>query len=126
MNSSDNGNLAIPVHRVYEMRGTLFHEVQAHKLALNDLGKAIAINPSHAGNYFLRGDCQYKLGNYEQVFPLFKYYYQPISYFSSNYIGTARLQSSRVERIPRLLCIIYCARYDEKSGERLSWGFIRL
>ncbi len=67
MNSSDNGTLAIPVHRVYEMRGTLFHEVQAHKLALNDLGKAIAINPSHAGNYFLRGDCHYKLGNYEQV-----------------------------------------------------------
>jgi hypothetical protein len=32
-----------------------------------DLGKAIAINPSHAGNYFLRADCNYKLGNYEQV-----------------------------------------------------------
>ncbi len=58
------------MHRVYEMRGTLFHEVQAHKLALNDLGKAIAINPSHAGNFFLRGDCHYKLGNYEQVKPL--------------------------------------------------------
>lgn len=67
MSSTTNGNAVIPVHRVYEMRGTLFHEVQAHKLALNDLGKAIAINPSHAGNYFLRGDCNYKLGNYEQV-----------------------------------------------------------
>lgn len=32
-----------------------------------DLGKAIAINPSNAGNYFLRGDCHCKLGSYEQV-----------------------------------------------------------
>lgn len=38
--------LALPMHKVYEMRGTLFHEVQAHKLALMDLGKALAINPS--------------------------------------------------------------------------------
>lgn len=49
------------------MRGTLLHEVQAHKLALHDLGRAIAINPSHADNYYLRGDCQCKLGNYEQA-----------------------------------------------------------
>lgn len=32
-----------------------------------DLGKAIAINPSNAGNYFLRGDCHCKLGDYEQA-----------------------------------------------------------
>lgn len=38
--------LALPMHKVFEMRGTLFHEVQAHKLALMDLGKALAINPS--------------------------------------------------------------------------------
>lgn len=62
-----NTTLAVPIHRVYEMRGTLFHEIQAHKLALLDLGKAIAINPSHAENYFLRADCHVKLGNYEQA-----------------------------------------------------------
>jgi hypothetical protein len=39
----------------------------AHKLALHDLGKAIAINPVGAENYYLRGDCHSKLGNYEQV-----------------------------------------------------------
>eukprot|EP01034_Spumella_vulgaris_P021885 gene21885-27961_t len=65
--SMTSGVLSIPIHRVYEMRGTLFHEMQAHKLALSDLGKAIAINPSHADNYYLRGDCQCKLGNYEQA-----------------------------------------------------------
>ena len=95
--------LALPIHRVYEMRGTMFHEIQgtvlccvgrpasnppgvcflliysnivyccccllcsAHKLALHDLGKAIAINPIGADNYYLRGDCHSKLGNYEQV-----------------------------------------------------------
>jgi hypothetical protein len=32
-----------------------------------DLGRAISIHPSNAGNYFLRGDCHCKLGNYEQV-----------------------------------------------------------
>jgi tetratricopeptide (TPR) repeat protein len=49
------------------MRGTLLHEVQAHKLALMDLGKAIAINPSQPANFYLRGDCHLKLGNYEQA-----------------------------------------------------------
>ena len=39
----------------------------AHKLALHDLGKAIAIHPVGADNYYLRGDCHSKLGNYEQV-----------------------------------------------------------
>lgn len=58
---------SFPIHRVFEMRGTLFHEVQAHKLALQDFGKAIAINPSNAENYFLRGDCHMKLGDYEQA-----------------------------------------------------------
>lgn len=91
-NKHENTSLAaIPIHRVFEMRGTLFYEINgkllfslhfihctycyyvvnivaiAHKLALMDLGKAIAINPSNPGNYFLRGDCHSKLGNYEQV-----------------------------------------------------------
>lgn len=39
----------------------------AHKLALHDLGRAIATNPTHPDNYYLRGDCQCKLGNYEQA-----------------------------------------------------------
>lgn len=60
-------NVHVPIHRVYEMRGTLLHEVQAHKLALMDLGKAIAINPSQAINFYLRGDSHFKLGNYEQA-----------------------------------------------------------
>lgn len=67
--SGNSGNAtavkSFPIHRVFEMRGTLFHEAQAHKLALADLGKAIAINPAHAENYFLRADCHYKLGEYE-------------------------------------------------------------
>jgi hypothetical protein len=41
--------------------------MSAHKLALHDLGKAIAINPVGGDNYYLRGDCHSKLGNYEQV-----------------------------------------------------------
>jgi len=66
-NASSNASqsLNMPIHRVFEMRGTLFHEIQAHKLALLDLGKAIAINPTSADNYYLRGDCHCKLGNYE-------------------------------------------------------------
>jgi hypothetical protein len=32
-----------------------------------DLGKAVAINPSQPANFYLRGDCHLKLGNYEQV-----------------------------------------------------------
>ena len=56
---------SFPIHRVLEMRGTLFHEIQAHKLALHDFGKAIAINPANAENYYLRGDCHMKLGDYE-------------------------------------------------------------
>eukprot|EP01038_Epipyxis_sp_PR26KG_P007639 gene7639-10398_t len=61
--SSDSSfsNVNIPIHRVYEMRGTFFHELQV------DLGRAIAINPARAENYVLRGDCQCKLGNYEQA-----------------------------------------------------------
>jgi tetratricopeptide (TPR) repeat protein len=34
---------------------------------LIDLGKAIAIHPINAENYYLRGDCHMKLGNYEQA-----------------------------------------------------------
>ena len=39
--------------------------MKAHKLALNDLGRAVALNDSRAENYYLRGDCHAKLGNYE-------------------------------------------------------------
>ena len=42
-------------------------EFPAHKLALFDLGKAIAINPARADNFVLRGDCHSRMGNYEQV-----------------------------------------------------------
>ena len=59
--------MAVPLERVYETRGTLFHEIQAHKLALSDLGRAIALNESRAQNYYLRGDCLSKLGNYEMA-----------------------------------------------------------
>jgi tetratricopeptide (TPR) repeat protein len=38
-----------------------------HKLALTDLGRAIALDPTKPENYFLRADCQSKLGNYEQA-----------------------------------------------------------
>eukprot|EP00981_Chlorochromonas_danica_P004577 scaffold912_cov187-Ochromonas_danica.AAC.55 len=73
-NKHENTSLAaIPIHRVFEMRGTLFYEINAHKLALMDLGKAIAINPSNPGNYFLRGDCHSKLGNYEQALNDYNY-----------------------------------------------------
>jgi len=67
-NSSHNSSsLAIPLERVYETRGTLFHEIHAHKLALADLGRAVAMNPERPENYYLRGDCNSKLGNYEQA-----------------------------------------------------------
>ena len=57
--------LAVPLERVFETRGTLFHEIQAHTFALADLGRAVAMDPERAGNYYLRGDCHSKLGNYE-------------------------------------------------------------
>jgi tetratricopeptide (TPR) repeat protein len=49
------------------MRGTLFHEGKAYKLALNDLGRAILLNPEPSEPYFLRADCNSKLGNYEHA-----------------------------------------------------------
>jgi tetratricopeptide (TPR) repeat protein len=57
--------ISIPMERVFETRGILFHEIQAHSLALADLGRAVALDPERASNYFLRGDCHSKLGNYE-------------------------------------------------------------
>ena len=59
--------LAIPLHRIFETRATLLHEIQAHKLALADLGNAIAMNPDRAELYFMRADCNCKLGNYENA-----------------------------------------------------------
>jgi len=58
-------HMIIPLERIYETRGTMFHEIHAHKLALADLGRAIALNPDRPENYYLRGDCHAKLGNYE-------------------------------------------------------------
>ncbi len=64
-NPSVFSKMTIPLDRVYETRGALFHEMQSYKLALNDLGRAIALNPRTAENFYLRGTCQSKLGNYE-------------------------------------------------------------
>ncbi len=58
-------HMEIPLDTVYGTRGTLFHEMKAHKLALHDLGRAVALNDGRAENFFLRGDCHAKLGNYE-------------------------------------------------------------
>eukprot|EP01035_Chromulina_nebulosa_P017430 gene17430-22982_t len=65
--------LVIPIHRVYETRGTLLHEIQAHKLALADIGKAVSLNPERPENLYLRADCHAKLGNYEQAINDYNY-----------------------------------------------------
>lgn len=39
----------------------------AYKIAVVDFGKAIALRPNRAENYFFRGSCQCKLGNFERV-----------------------------------------------------------
>jgi len=57
----------IPMYRVYEMRGTLLHELRAYKYALSDLGRSLALNHDSSENYYLRADCHSKLGNYEQA-----------------------------------------------------------
>lgn len=59
----------------------------AHKLALHDLGKAIAIHPVGADNYYLRGDCHSKLGNYEQVCMRLESYQSSIVYSTFNLIS---------------------------------------
>ncbi len=41
--------------------------IVAFKLALPDFGRAINICSDRAQNYFFRGNCQSKLGNYELV-----------------------------------------------------------
>lgn len=55
------------MERVYEMRGTLLHEQKAYKIAVVDFGKAIALRPNRPENYYFRGSCQCKLGNFERV-----------------------------------------------------------
>jgi len=57
--------ISVPLERVYETRGALFHEMHAHQLALQDFGRAIALNPDTPENFFLRGNCHAKLGNHE-------------------------------------------------------------
>jgi tetratricopeptide (TPR) repeat protein len=69
--STGKTGISIPIHRIYETRGTLFHEIQAHKLALADLGRAVALNPDRPENFFLLADCHARLGNFEQAI---KYY----------------------------------------------------
>jgi len=55
----------IPMYRVFEVRGSLLHELKSYKLALADFGRALGANIDSPKNYFLRGDCHFKLGNYE-------------------------------------------------------------
>jgi hypothetical protein len=71
--------------------------LSAHKLALSDLGKAIAINPSHADNYYLRGDCQCKLGHYEQVKIMRVCQYWSV--LTLKCLGAVRLQSGREQTV---------------------------
>jgi hypothetical protein len=79
------------LERVFEMRGTLLHEQKgsvpsllwpshashsfssrpAYKIAVVDFGKAIALRPNRAENYYFRGSCQCKLGNFERVCHVF-------------------------------------------------------
>lgn len=43
----------------------LFCHLLAHSFALTDFGRAVGLDPEKATNYYLRGDCHGKLGNYE-------------------------------------------------------------
>ena len=45
---------AVPLDTLYGTRGTLFHEMKAHKLALHDLGRAVSLNDGRAENFYLR------------------------------------------------------------------------
>lgn len=51
--------------RVLEMRGLLLHEQKAYKFALADFGRAICIDATRPGNFYFRGNCHSKLGNFE-------------------------------------------------------------
>mmetsp|Transcript_7616 Transcript_7616/g.12820 ORF Transcript_7616/g.12820 Transcript_7616/m.12820 type:complete len:654 (+) Transcript_7616:383-2344(+) len=51
--------------RVLEMRGLLLHEQKAYKFALQDFGRAICIDSTRSGNFYFRGNCHSKLGNFE-------------------------------------------------------------
>lgn len=51
--------------RVLEMRGLLLHEQKAYKFALADFGRAICIDSTRPGNFYFRGNCHSKLGNFE-------------------------------------------------------------
>ena len=51
--------------RVLEMRGLLLHEQKAYKFALADFGRAICIDYTRPGNFYFRGNCHSKLGNFE-------------------------------------------------------------
>lgn len=53
--------------RVLEMRGLLLHEQNAYKFALADFGRAICIDSSRPGNFYFRGNCHSKLGNFEMA-----------------------------------------------------------
>ena len=59
--SSGNGN-----HDWYE-KGRRLSRHGGHKDAIEALTEAIKENPLHAEAYFLRGACQYALGNYQDA-----------------------------------------------------------
>lgn len=40
----------------------------AYKIAVVDFGKAIALRPNRPENYYFRGSCHSKLGNFERVY----------------------------------------------------------
>ena len=58
--------------RVLEMRGLLLHEQKAYKLALADFGRAICIDSKRPGNFYFRGNCHSKLGNFEMAIEDFR------------------------------------------------------
>lgn len=51
--------------KVLELRGLLLHEQKAFKFAVSDFSRAISINHDRPGNYYFRGNCHSKLGNFE-------------------------------------------------------------
>jgi len=58
---------SVPIAQVYEMRGAIFHGLKAYKMAVKDLGLSIAVDDSRPEPYFLRADCNCRLGSYEQA-----------------------------------------------------------
>lgn len=53
-------------HDWYE-KGRRLSDKGSHREAIKALDAAITENPFHAGAYFVRGACQYSLGNYREA-----------------------------------------------------------